>query len=330
MPLKASDQSDGSNPDTKGGKGCNGNTKAQQRGRKLRSFLTTRKLMRVEYQFPRPNDNETGTAQIVYDFVRQLQGAKPPTTSHIMNDETRKLREECNKTAMCFRLPELLTNPPTYEVDLVSSHKQLLAVLQRDFKMIMCFDDSGLVQTHNWTIEKQIESMGNGVGQAYQPARAVGRTGETTHDVDTSVLRRIFLDDDGPRPEEIGTNFLDIANRSSHRFCPDAIPEVSLVHRIRAISHTGSWSREAHQACSEDDWIILTAGTSASGFHVDYAGYCTVVVGLQGCKYWYTVNGKSEDLWKTFYFNGPRGTEYANGISVTPVAPGVCVYVHGS
>ena len=292
--------------------------------RALDKALTRGETNEVDLQYDELDSDASKLTRESYEFVGRLKGNQFATTTDVFKVETARLRP-LNVVGICRELPAVLANPPSYEITLVEDATALANALSRPYKMIMCTKDSNLVSTHGWTIEQQVQILRKGTGDAYQPARAPGVEGATTHPVDANVLLRAFINKDDMEPEDRGLNLLDIANTSGKRFWPDAILEASLIHRIHRATAGASWSRDGYQAPIVDEWLIITKQNSVSSLHVDSAGCHTCIVGLVGRKVWETPNGDTRRLWPKFQYDGPFGTNYAKGIGATPIDPGTCL-----
>jgi len=106
---------------------------------------------------------------------------------------------------------------------------------------------------------------------------------------------------------------------------------VSLLHKIKSLALEGSWARaSALDNLGEpfkhlQGWMIMTKGPTVSPFHVDHAGYCTAVVGLEGGKVWNVTKGDWESVRNTFHLKGPRYFDYADGVAKIWINSGDCL-----
>lgn len=280
----------------------------------------------VQYNYPAPSHDASGIAAQDYAFVQELQRrAVPPATSDVVRRAAHDLWKNSSKSALAVQIPELVFDPPTFDVHVVRNSEDLSKVLRRPFSFIFIPRSSGLVNTHGWTIEKQVAALGAGKGQAYQPSKKTARGGQSTHNVGHSALKS-FLDAESRKPEHSGINFLDICNPTKFYFPPAEVHSVSLVDQIRDYNFSESWGRgKAPERDRSDEWTILTGGPSSSPWHNDHGGQTTVVVGLEGEKIWHGVSGDWETARKRFYVNGFRGCNYPNGIFHITLGPGDCL-----
>lgn len=291
--------------------------------------LVTTPLPPLDYSFPEPEYDADGIAGADYHFVQELIAvATPPTTSDAPKNVVSELRGLANApNSLLQKVLHILQDPPApHAVTLATSHEQLDKALSCKFSFIKL--SPGLVDLHGWTLEKQIASMGQGTGQAYQPAKKMTKHGETTHNVTSAVLPG-FLNPDAQAPDERGTNILDMANLSGHRFYPDAILEQSLVHQIRLQFFKGSWSRSAQQGWEslKNEFMILTNGGVVSPIHCDQGGRVAYLFVIDGCKFWYGTKGQWAEVQKEFQLNGPRCPHYRSGMFGIQLRRGDALYV---
>lgn len=300
----------------------------QQRYRDIRAQLQTSPAPDYPTGYTAPIRTDVGTAAEDYDFAQRLRQMKPTalTTTDVINEKLLDVVSK-SKHEMILDLLHDLRKPLAFEGVRVKTHAELMSALSGSFNLIKCDPDptADMAKTHNYTIAQLINDIGSGIGPAYMPHRAPGGQGESTHNLRFEKVRNIFLKKETMRQEDHGLNCLDIGNVAQLDFYPTAVHMVSLVHRIDKSLGRKGWARENVKTRPMEDWMILTKKSSTSRFHVDYAGFCTCVVGLVDGKVWHTLPGDWETVRKRFRFDGPLGTNYSRGVQFTEIVEGSCL-----
>lgn len=307
------------------------NVARQAKSRAARALLKQRNLPIIEWRYAALDGDYTGKQALDMKFARSLSAlAGAPTTSNLLREKASEIRKVL---AAPRRLLEGLRQPLQYDVDLPIDAEDFRATLVGPFNVIWAPAEHKLARTYGWSIERQVEHIADQTGQAYRPSARTGLDDETTHDISGADLVRMFLGRGSMHPEDSGTNVLDLRKPSEYDFTPTEILEVDLVYRIRErlakrTAKRGGWSRGATASASRtprssrSEWMILTFAPSASPFHVDQAGYCTCIVGLEGQKIWCIPRGKWEPNADLFHSLGPFGRAYARGISAVNIGVG--------
>jgi hypothetical protein len=258
----------------------------------------------IEYNFDAADWEHTGILHDDQELIQDLQQkATLPTTTDILSAVISKLRM-LGTLEQVQHLHSLLLEPPAFDIYKVDHVDQLKIALQRPFTLLFAPQSSAVGSTHAWSIKDQIESLyQDGVGSAYQPGRR-NVTGETaTGRADVPQMRRLFLKEGDITQDDLGTNFLDLVNRSGHSFVPDAIKRIDLIRQIKQRMHKGGFSR-SNGTPSESTGFMLLSRPSVSGWHTDKAGYCTVLICLEGKKFWFTPRGDWGANLMRHYYNG--------------------------
>lgn len=308
-----------------------GNSARQAKSRAARALLKESKLPVIDWQLAELGEEFTGKQALDMKFARSLAAlCADPTTSNLLRRQALEIRK-ARAAPRC--LLEGLRQPPRYDVDLPTDGEDFRAILLSSFNVIWASAEHKLARICGWSIKRQVEHVAKQTGQAYRPSARPGPDNETTHTISGADLVRMFLGRGPIYPEDAGTNVLDLCRPSGYDFTPTEILEVDLVYRIRArlaqsSAKRGGWSRSAAAGASDtthsprSEWMILTFAPSASPFHVDQAGYCTCIVGLEGQKIWCVPRGRWEPNADLFHSLGPFGRAYPQGIGAVSIGPG--------
>jgi hypothetical protein len=141
-------------------------------------------------------------------------------------------------------------------------------------------------------------------------------------------IKQIFLEG---APTDLGSNFLDLENRSGITFCNQAIDKVDLVKLIvdrgkceprNLARQEGLQPRYRNRELLLKEWVIMTKGPSASYFHVDAAGQATCIFGIQGSKTWCVPRGPWDVVCSEFQAGGTAYTKWSQGIRAVTVREG--------
>lgn len=294
-----------------------------QRRRRMRmQTLKIHDLSPIRYSIPDIEDGSSESLRLDFEFIERLRAVEnAPTTSNVLKTAVQQLRDGEEDTTVAML--RLLQAPPNVDILLITTRAELTSGLNTRFNIMLLHHIHELTPTQGWSIERQIQSLGDSSGQAYQPSRDVPEDEPLTHNASMDVLRTAFFTPTNQLVEHRHSNFLDMANRSGRQFIPPEIIDLDLVHQIRNHTFRGSWSANSvSPAPGIRDWTILTQGPSTSPFHVDHAGHCTFVLGLEGDKIWYVTNGAWERNLHRYRIGGARHTGYPAGISAIRVGPG--------
>lgn len=118
--------------------------------------------------------------------------AKAPTTSNENKDWLCAFLTS-GKEELRDALEEAVASQKCFDIVIVDSTKELDVALEKLFKMLHGRGTSPVGDTKDWTIEKQLDSMGDGQGFAYQPLRDPEHS-YTTHRVSMRMVRAAFAD----------------------------------------------------------------------------------------------------------------------------------------
>lgn len=303
----------------------------QAKSRAARALLKQSDLPHVEWQEAAMSGNYTGKQALDMKFARSLAVLSvAPTTSNVLKQQASEIRKDMAAPKQLFAK---LRQPPQYDIDLPVDAEDFRDILRGSFNVIWAPAKHNLARTHGWNIKRQVEYIADQTGQAYRPSAQTGLDDNTTHNISGPDLVRIFIGGGPIYPEDSGTNVLDLRKPSGYNFTPTEILDVSLVHQIgerlaRLNAKRSRWSRSGTASASgilhssKSEWMILTLAPSASPFHVDQAGYCTCIVGLEGQKNWCIPRGRWEPNADLFHTLGPFGRAYAQGIGAVSIGVG--------
>jgi hypothetical protein len=282
-----------------------------------------RRKTQIDYAFDASEWEDIGILSDDQTLIQELQQkAISPTTTDILNAVLRKLRA-LGPLENVQHLRSLLLEPPAFDICEVNDVDQLQIAMQRSFTLLFAPESSAVNSTHNWSIKDQIDSLfQEGTGSAYQPGKP-NATGETaTAQADVQQMRRLFLGEGDLTQDDLGTNFLDLVNRSGYSFVPDAIKRIDLIRQIKQRKHHQRGYSRADGTPSESTGFMLLSRPSVSGWHTDKAGYCTVLECLEGKKFWYTPRGEWEaNLMRHYYNDNARESSFSEFV-VQPIEAG--------
>jgi hypothetical protein len=163
--------------------------------------------------------------------------------------------------------------------------------------------------------------------QGFAPQSATS-SNNATRKFPCPQIKRIFLEG---APTDLGSNFLDLENRSGITFCSQAIDKVDLVKLIvdrgkceprNLARQEGLQPRYPNRELLLEEWMIVTKGPSASYFHVDAAGQATCIFGIQGSKTWCVPRGPWDAVCSEFQAGGTAYTKWSQGIRAVSVEKG--------
>jgi hypothetical protein len=205
-------------------------------------------------------------------------------------------------------------------------HNQLRDALKRQFDLIL------VPATKDFQPEYGISKLTNSWGddqfcQGFAPQSATS-SDNATREFSCPEIKRILLDG---APTDLGSNFLDLENRSGITFCSPVIDEVDLVKLIvdrgkhkplNLARQEGLQPSYPNQDLLLKEWMIVTKGPSASYFHVDTAGQATCIFGIEGSKTWCVPRGPWDAVCSEFQAGGTVHTKWSQGIRAVSVDAG--------
>ena len=163
--------------------------------------------------------------------------------------------------------------------------------------------------------------------QGFAPQSATSPS-NATRKFPSPQIKQIFRESSST---DLGSNFLDLENRSGISFCSQAIDKVDLVkliidqgrHEPRDLARQEKLrSSYPNQELLLKEWLIVTKGPSASYFHVDTAGQATCILGIQGSKTWCVPRGPWHEVCSEFQAGGTMYTKWSKGIRAVSVEEG--------
>lgn len=269
------------------------------------------------------------------ESVKLSQGS-PPTRSVIGQEGLAAIAKSRSPVQVQIELTKHMIRTNTPEMMLVPArasingmYEQLLSsMLNTHFNAIYL----PAVKTYKpiWSISDQLKKMRGQNGDAHQPASA--RSGQaSTKPINYESVEQAFSND-VPTDNDYGLNVLDIANMSGRRFTPDEVRDVDILRIIHdKQTRQSSYNRDAALAQGRQhgpsvrlapEWMILSMHGAVSPWHADSAGYCTIVVGLEGCKVWYLVKGDWSETKVEFDIYGTHHNKWNAGVFSVPIGPG--------
>ena len=205
-------------------------------------------------------------------------------------------------------------------------HNQLRDALEQQFDLI--FVPATKDFQPEYGISKLVSSWGDDqFCQGFAPQSATS-SDNATRRFSCPEIKRILLEG---APTDLGSNFLDLENRSGITFCSPAIDEVDLVtlivdqgkHKPLNLARSeGLQPSYPNQDLLLKEWMIVTKGPSASYFHVDAAGQATCIFGIEGSKTWCVPRGPQDVLCSEFQAGGTAHTKWSRGIRAVSVDAG--------
>ncbi|KAL8864144.1 MAG: hypothetical protein Q9198_010065 [Flavoplaca austrocitrina] len=92
-------------------------------------------------------------------------------------------------------------------------------------------------------------------------------------------------------------NVLEISNFTHRSYIPPVIAEVDLLTQIaiQNVRHLAKDSRPRSMPQAGQEWFLLSQEHSVSPAHIDVAGFCTVVIVVEGGKVWYPLSRPDEN-----------------------------------
>lgn len=228
------------------------------------------------------------------------------------------------------KAPKLIVHDPESEIsedDKSQSTYALLddvahvetALLQRFSMIYLPSSRSGVAPASTY---KDVFDNMNG---RYFRARVARDTPNSTLDrmYRRSDMERCFIQDGSNFP---AFNILDAARPDRMKVEPEEVFKVSILDQLdRQEGHGGRSTWQGNLGRNGNRWLILTHGPYSSPFHVDSAGRCTLVVGLQGHKIWHWPNGMERDreaIWNHFAMFGTGETRWPDGVSRISIGRG--------
>lgn len=280
----------------------------------------------IRWEFP-PNPNvspaesdDQGSYANLERFAQKLNELPTPCSfaSNVIKTALKPLREK-KKMDLFVEIEKLLRNPPTSDADLVKTRPDLNYVLAKSFSFVKAKQSAGLITTGGHDIASQINHMSDKKCAAHRPA-GPPINGSDTVLVTTKDLHRIFIDGKAELIER-GLNCLDLRNLSGNTFKPREISNVDLVAQITRKCNKGRNDRGG-EADKIEEWMLLSHGMAVSPFHADAGGYCTVVIGLSGTKYWYWLKGDWSRACSQFRLRDRCDVTYDKGVCCTKLEEG--------
>lgn len=225
--------------------------------------------------------------------------------------------------------PELMFVPAIASTS--GSAEQLLpTMLNTNFNAI--YQDASKTFKPIWSISEQLKKMKGQDGDAHQPASARPGQASTKKFKNRSREQAFNNLKDVRRDIDYGVNILDIANSSGRIFTPHEVRDVDILHIIHdKQTRQSSYSRDAALTQGRQhglsiklvpEWMILSMHGAVSPWHADSAGYCTFVVGIEGCKAWHFVKGDWSETKVEFGIYGTYHTNWSAGVYSVPIDPG--------
>lgn len=203
---------------------------------------------------------------------------------------------------------------------------QLRDALKQPFDLILVRAPEGFQREYG--ISDLLDSWGDDqFCQGFAPQSATSAK-NATRKFACPQIKRIFLQS---APTDLGSNFLDLENRSGITFCSQAIDKIDLVKLIvdqgryeprNLARQEGFDSSCPNQELLLHEWVIVTKGPSASYFHVDAAGQATCIFGIQGSKTWCVPRGPWDAVCSEFQAGGTAYTKWSKGIRAVSVEEG--------
>lgn len=253
-------------------------------------------------------------------FARRLNELNTPCTfaSNVIKTALIPLRAR-KKLEVFVEIERLLKNPPTSDADLVKTRPDLNQVLASSFRFVKAKKSAALITTGGYDIPSQINHMSDKKCAAHRPA-GPPINGSNTVLVTMKDLQRIFIEGKAERIER-GLNCLDLRNLSGNTFKPREISNVDLVAQITRKCNKSRNDRGG-EADRIKEWMLLSHKMAVSPFHADAGGYCAVVIGLSGTKYWYWLKGDWSRACSQYRLRDRCDVTYDKGVCCTKLEEG--------
>jgi hypothetical protein len=224
-----------------------------------------------------------------------------------------------------YHLVEKAATRPAPDVT-IPHRNHLRDALDHAFDLILVPAPKGFEPEYG--IKNLLDSWGdNQFCQGFAPQSATSSS-NATRKFPCPQIKRIFREG---ASTDLGSNFLDLENRSGISFCNQAIDKVDLVKLIidegkcepRDLARQGG-PRPSYpnRELLLEEWLIVTKGPSASYFHVDAAGQATCIFGIQGSKTWCVPRGPWHAVCSEFQAGGTMYTKWSKGIRAISVEEG--------
>ena len=265
-------------------------------------------------------------------FIPTIMGViRLPTCTNMLMEKLEYINNAKKEIAFP-EIEKLVLEPSAFEVSIITTKEQLSTNLNCAFRPLLIAPKSAaptseVIMDQGWTIEQQLSRIGQGSGDVFsldkQAERRLSEETEfTTLQVKAAHLRRVFNTPEALEPSQRITNALNIANTSGLKFQPPSVNEHDLVMRIESAISDKDFGRGEGHTPTDNDWMLLTSGPVASGFHTDQAGYCTFVTSLEGEKWWLVAHGDQEQIRAEYLHHGAYYANNTGGVSALIQPPG--------